>query len=109
MGVAIGTGNSAYGAYSIAMGGNGNASTASFGTNTQVYASKAFGWSGNGKYEIPKNRNGTFNINPVNGINGFFIGSQSLSSIISTAIHDIIDPIAQEFNELNDLADEILT
>ena len=40
---------------------------------------------------------GTFNINPAGGVNGFFIGIQSLSAIISSAIQ----PLQDQINTLN--------
>lgn len=77
---------------------------------TQENDEYSFAWSGkfNKNNYYQSHGAGTFNINPINGANGFFIGSQSLSSIISNAIHDTIDPIVDEFNQLNSIADEIL-
>lgn len=82
MGIAIGSGNSAFGQHSIAMGGTGSADASALEANTQVFARKAFGWSGNGKYVVPIERTGTFNINPVNGARGIYIGDKTLYDII---------------------------
>ena len=45
-------------------------------------------WSGDGTREVPYNSHdaGTFNINPAGGLNGFWIGEQTLLQVINTAI-----------------------
>lgn len=80
--IAMGNGNSAYGVGSIAIGHRlyGN----SYDSNVINYAENSFGWSGiENKYEIPASRKGTFNINPNGGVNGVYIGNETLASIIS--------------------------
>ena len=81
--VAQGSQTSAFGEYSLALGQqslvSGNYSHAE-GDQAYVYANKAFGWSGDGKYEVSgSTRDGTFNIKPQNGINGFYINDKPLS------------------------------
>ena len=82
MATAFGTGNSALGNGSIALGGANptNSKYAVCDTNAIVRGANSFAWSGNGKYEVTKG--GTFNINPIGGAKGFYIGQQSLPDII---------------------------
>lgn len=75
---AIGKGNSALGFESIAMGGaiNGDSSDATYDSNAVVISKRSLAWSGNGKYVIPEERIGTFNINPANGYDGIYVGDR---------------------------------
>jgi hypothetical protein len=92
MGVAIGCGNSAYGQHAIAMGGNGSAN-AKYESNTNVYANRAFGWSGKGsKYDVKgDDRIGSFNINPLSGLNGFYIGNDDFVQCVLLAVQKMDD------------------
>lgn len=65
-----------------------------------VVAQKALGILGSTQRYVA-NGPGTFNINPAGGVNGFFIGQDSLSSIIQTAIN-------QRLGNAETLVDEIL-
>ena len=77
--VAIGTMNKANGDYAIAMGGKARANS-----------DGSFTWSGSNKANIvlyPQyfdHGKGTFNVNPVGGLSGFYIGEQSLNDILSS-------------------------
>ena len=87
LGVAIGTGNGAYGMHTLALGGNGGAGS-TYDINTRVYSNNAFAWSSGETptYIISGNaRNGTFNVDPLSGASGFYIGNTSLCSLISNA------------------------
>lgn len=47
-------------------------------------ANNTFGWSGTPSiYVIPNERTGTFNIDPMDGISGFYIGDRPFSQIIN--------------------------
>jgi len=60
----------------------------------KLSAKSAYAWSGTEtEYSVPTTRNGTFNIDPVGDIDGFYIGNRSLSTIITSYIPDI-KPIA---------------
>ena len=97
LGIAIGTGNSAYGMHSIAMGGGTGGANSSFDKNTQVYSNNAFGWTGISGYIISgASRNGTFNIDPVNGISGFYIGTKNLGQYFSE-INSSIGTITNDY------------
>jgi len=63
-----------------------------------VYASSAFGWSGSALYEVPETRTGTFNVNPKNGINGFYIGHENLSNIISGESYKLSSNLLSELS-----------
>lgn len=53
------------------------------GRNVNLSAPYSFAWNGTtATYDIPKARQGTFNINPINGISGIYIGSKTLASYI---------------------------
>ena len=85
MATAFGSGNSALGKGSIAIGGNTNTQGkyAVCDTNAIVKGANSFAWSGNGKYEVTTN--GTFNINPIGGTKGFYIGKEPLFNILSSS------------------------
>lgn len=72
---ASGRGNGAYAEGSTAIG---YSNTDSYDSNTLNFARKSFAWSGNGQYVISEDKEGTFNINPVGGVNGFYIGENKL-------------------------------
>ena len=85
MATAFGSGNSALGKGSIAIGGNTNTRD-KYGvcdTNAIVKGDNSFAWSGSGKYEVTTN--GTFNINPIGGTKGFYIGKEPLFNILSSS------------------------
>lgn len=84
---ASGRGNSAYADGSIAIGYSDNDS---YDSNTLNYANKSFAWSGNGKYEISDDKKGTFNINPVGGTKGFYIGDTSLDKYLSDSASNVL-------------------
>lgn len=53
----------------------------------------AYVWNGNANNnnnEFSSNGIGTFNINPLSGINGFYIGTESLSTIIQNSVNNIL-------------------
>lgn len=60
------------------------------GRNAQLSNEEAFVWSGAGHENIPYYSHGqhTFNINPDNGISGFYIGEDNLAFYINNAIDD---------------------
>ena len=85
MATAFGSGNSALGNGSIAIGGDQN-TQGKYGvcdTNAIVKGTNSFAWSGNGKYEV--STNSTFNINPIGGTKGFYIGNEPLFNILSSS------------------------
>ena len=53
----------------------------------------AFVWNGYGlaTEKYPSNGEGTFNINPIGGVNGFYVGEKKLSEVISDGIADKAD------------------
>jgi hypothetical protein len=69
------------------------------GKNTTANNDSQFVWNGKNDTEfIPNTDGGTFNINPRYGINGIFIGSEKLTSIISTDIKLSADSILETVN-----------
>lgn len=87
---ALGSANVAAGAGSIALGGSypANYPADAMGKNVKNFATDAFAWSGTSRsgsgtgtrYEVPKDRAGTFNINPIGGLSGIYVGDESLAS-----------------------------
>jgi len=83
---AEGLDNLAYGSYTHAEG----KSTSAFGEYSHTagqsvssMAAYSFAWSGRGaQYKVPAERSGTFNIDPVNGLSGFYIGDSNLSLML---------------------------
>lgn len=64
------------------------------GQNVKLSSSLSFAWNGTyDEYKIPSSRKGTFNINPVNGTNGIYIGDKTLSSCFNDIKSDIYDVI----------------
>ena len=53
------------------------------GIKTNVSNDYAFGWNGKSDETYSSHGNGTFNINPANGISGFWIGTKNLGQYIS--------------------------
>ena len=97
---AFGNGSHAEGAATTASGPNshaegvsttasGNGSHAS-GTKAQTREGDSYAYAWNGDNTIPapytSNGQGTFNINPVGGMYGFYIGEQTLDQVITAAI-----------------------
>ena len=80
---AIGKDNKTEGNYSIALG-----------VNARARSNNSFAWSGNGAYNV--SCDGQFGINPKDGTNGFYIGSQNLSNIISTEITSLSSALTGE-------------
>ena len=52
------------------------------GIKTNVSSDYAFGWNGNRNETYSSHGRGTFNINPVDDISGFYIGGKNLASYI---------------------------
>ena len=61
--------------------------------HTKKQDSSAFAWNGDETRTTPyeSHGSGTFNINPVGGTDGFYIGEQTLSSVISDAVTNKAD------------------
>ena len=59
------------------------------GVNANVSNDNSFVWNSNAAASAlySSNSNGSFNINPVNGVNGVYIGNDSLCSIISNEVN----------------------
>ena len=95
-GVAIGTRNKANAKWTIAMGGK-----------AQALDSGSFVWSGSDKANVvvfptyTSHGKGTFNINPQNGAAGFYIGEQSLSSMLSAFITSADVPVPSYIEDAN--------
>lgn len=92
---ASGTGSRAEGADSTALADYSNASGIS--SKTRKGDDYAFAWNGD-ELSITEDYPyytshgvGTFNINPVGGLNGFYIGEQTLSSVISDVVTNKAD------------------
>ena len=86
-----GGGTTASGQFSHAEGGSTTASGICSHADGYVARAKddyAYSWNGNFKTDIPYDSHGkgTFNINPVGGVNGFYIGEQTLSDVIFVSI-----------------------
>lgn len=71
--LAVGTNVSAVGQYSVALG-----------YNSQALSNQAFTWNGDNTYvtKYQSHGEGTFNINPRNGLSGMYIGQQTFASIL---------------------------
>lgn len=95
-GVAIGTRNKANAKWTVAMGGK-----------AQANDSGSFVWSGSNKANVAlfptytSHGKGTFNINPQDGANGFYIGEQTLSGILSGFITPADIITKRDLNDLN--------
>nr|DAH80676.1 MAG TPA: collagen triple helix repeat protein [Caudoviricetes sp.] len=97
--------SNAEGAYTTASGNyshaEGDYTTASgVGSHAEGYRSKthegdnyAFAWNGDGTRTEPyaSHGEGTFNINPVGGLGGFYIGEKTLSAVISDEVATKVD------------------
>lgn len=88
----------AFGDYSHAEGGNTTASGSGShtdGINSQTRSEDyfAYAWNGDITRQAPYTSHGagTFNINPLGGLNGFWIGEQTLSGIISDGVTNKVD------------------
>ena len=83
---ASGNGSHAEGANTIASGQYSHAS--GFEAQTREGDSYAYAWNGDNTIPAPYTSNGpgTFNINPVGGMYGFYIGEQTLDQVITAAI-----------------------
>ena len=82
------------------------------GRNAQLSNEEAFVWSGAGHENIPYYSHGqhTFNINPDNGISGFYIGEENLASYINDAINDyngLIDCLSNNIDKKIYIEDKI--
>lgn len=75
---AKGENSHAEGTNTVALGIASHAS----GINTNVSNDYAFGWNGKSAETYSSHGNGTFNINPANGISGFWIGTKNLGQYI---------------------------
>lgn len=88
---AVGEGSHAEGHLTTAEGNYSHAD----GYRAQTGASDvyAFAWNGDGTRENPyvSHGAGTFNVNPVGGVGGFYIGEQTLTAVISNAVADKAD------------------
>ena len=84
--IATGTNTHANGAYSYA-GGN-NAESLSNNSGSYVWNGDSKNYSNDNKYK--SHNSGSFNIAPLNGLNGFYIGEETLCSIIDNAISNNI-------------------
>ena len=64
-----------------------------FYTHTKKQDSYAFAWNGDNTRADPYESHGlgTFNVNPVGGAGGFYVGEQTLASVISGAVSDKAD------------------
>lgn len=106
--VALGSGNVAAGCGSIALGGAYNAAKHWLrrGSNCVVLANRAFGWNGTYRsitnntseiaergpdYVVPREREGSFNVNPFGGINGFYIGDSDFVECVVQAVEKMTD------------------
>lgn len=71
--LAAGTSVSADGQYSVALG-----------YNSQAMSNQSFTWNGDNTYatKYQSHGEGTFNINPRNGLNGMYIGQETFASIL---------------------------
>ena len=78
------------------------------GRNAQLSNEEAFVWSGAGHENIPYYSHGqhTFNINPDNGISGFYIGEDNLASYINNAIDDKTTEYSGLIDSLSDKIDK---
>ena len=57
------------------------------GYKAQANVKRVFCWNGATEaYGANVDGDGTFLVNPLKGVNGFYIGTQSLSAIISSAV-----------------------
>lgn len=96
IGVAIGSRNLVGGKYCVAMGGK-----------AQALDSGSFVWGGSDKVNVAvfpiytSHGKGTFNINPQNGAAGFYIGEQSLSSMLSAFITSADVPVPSYIEDAN--------
>lgn len=89
IGTTLGDGNIANGTGSIAMGFAESdiapTNVKRYGTASVVHAYGAFAWSGGKEaYVIPNTdeRKFTFNVNPKNGLSGFYVGDKSLAQLM---------------------------
>ena len=78
---AVGTCSHAEGYATAALGEYSHAE----GRNCIARHDRSFAWSGNWS-QYSSNADGSFNIDPVNGISGFYIGEKSLAEHLQTAI-----------------------
>ena len=88
---AEGSGTTASAFYSHAEGGSTTASGVCSHADGYVARAKddyAYSWNGNYETDIPyeSHGNGTFNVNPVGGLDGFYIGEKTLSEAISDGV-----------------------
>ena len=86
------------GSYSHAEGRETTASgdyshTAGFRSQTKVNDNFAYSWNGDGTRTEPyfSHGKGTYNINPVGGTSGFYIGEKKLSEVISDGVANKAD------------------
>ena len=86
------------GSYSHAEGRETTASgdyshTEGFRSQTKVNDNFAYSWNGDGTRTEPSfsHGEGTFNVNPADGLGGFWIGEQTLEAIINAAVKDKAD------------------
>ena len=93
------------GAMSMTSGPNGGVA---IGRNAVLSNEEAFVWSGS-RYESMEYKDHgqhTFNINPDNGISGFYIGEDNLASYINNAIDDKTTEYGELINSLSDKIDK---
>ena len=93
------------GAMSMTSGPNGGVA---IGRNAVLSNEEAFVWSGS-RYESMEYKDHgrhTFNVNPDNGISGFYIGEDNLASYINNAIDDKTTEYGELINSLSDKIDK---
>ena len=71
------------------------------GANSTVKHNDSFVWNGHADNEYESNEHGTFNINPENKSNGFYIADESLSDIIHNDVQLTANGILATINELS--------
>lgn len=109
--IAIGTDVTAFGHRAIAIG-SGNVTKANdaiaMGYNSYSKDSYSFAWNGDTSYgQYQSHGTGTFNINPDGGINGFYIGANNLSAILSESTSGQFVPIVPITSIIHGVATEI--
>lgn len=99
--LASGTSSHAEGYYAHAYGKYSHAE----GVATQAINDYAFVWNGDDAVSVgySSHGKGTFNINPVGGISGFYIGEKTLTQIINAVIVDRLSAIDPDKASVYDL------
>ena len=63
----------------------------------------AYAWNGDEDIQYTSHGHGTFNINPVGGLNGFYIGGQTLTQVINAVIAERLSAIDPDNASVYDL------